>query len=160
MPKVTKKSRKKSSTKAKRKLKTTKSSKKGSKRISKQTVVIDTYQSWINDQVKKGHLAKKEPKSKDVGIPADSMAEWLKRQPEIEKEIPPEVKLPMGSMDQWLQNQVTARLSMPEVEETSNVRESQGTEDGSQAQAETQSQVEVVEKPTATETEVSGQSSI
>lgn len=115
MPKVSKKrSSKKTSSKVNKKSKASKGSRK--KRSTKDSVAIDTFQSWIDAQAKKRHGMGRESKPKEIGIPTDSMQEWLKRQPVVEKERPAEGKIPLGSMDEWLQKQVTAKLSV--VEET------------------------------------------
>ncbi len=94
---------------------------------------VDTYQAWLEKQRKRRKPAATERKPAEVRrMPVDTMEEWLRKQPVVEREKK-EVTPPISSTEEWLRKQVSSRLSKDreELEETKAISESLPSADSS-----------------------------
>jgi hypothetical protein len=80
---------------------------------------IETFDIWLESQ-EKAWKPKKAVRtaSELLGMPKDTMEEWLGRQKAIERVKRPEITLPLGSHEVWIRQQVSNRILEEMSEET------------------------------------------
>lgn len=128
------------SSKAKKKAKAT--PKPVPKKSRKSHRSLDTYEIWLETQQKKRRIEVREVKASVM--PADTMSEWLRKQPVVERQQRAGVTPTSDSMEDWLRRQVAERVDKERLYEQ-ETHAAARVEESAQPQEEQQQEVHTSE---------------